>query len=130
MGGFDVSYQMVDALMGNLYYTTLDCPASAELMAAIRQMLEKTCRWEMKRMLPDGAIDVTGSTRMGIKRQHNGNLKSINYPEIVQAFVFTARITGNPEFLETAKRIAASQGWPASQARLVVPSSGPFTINQ
>jgi hypothetical protein len=112
-GGYDVSYQMVDALMGSLYYTTLECPASADLMGAIRHMLEKTCRWEMKRMLPDGAIDVTGSTRMGIEHQHNGNLKSINYPEVVQAFVFAARITGNPEFLETAKRIAASQGWPA-----------------
>jgi hypothetical protein len=73
--------------------------------------VEKTCQWEMRHVLPSGEIDMTGSTRMLIERQHNGALKRTNYPEVVQAFVYTAKITGKPEYLDIARRIALSQGW-------------------
>ena len=110
-GGYDVSYQMVDAFQCSYYYTTLEPATSAELMARIRRMLEKTCQWEMRRLLPNGEIDVTGSTRMLIEHGHNGQLKHTNYPEVIQAFVHTALITGKPEYAEVAKRIARGQGW-------------------
>lgn len=110
-GGFDVSYQMVDALNGSRYYTTLNCAASSALMARVRRMLEQTCRWEMRRILASGEIDVTGSTRMLKEPGRSGAIKHTNYKEIVEAFSYTAAITGNPEYAQTAQRLARSQGW-------------------
>ena len=110
-GGYDVSYQMVDALEGSYFYTTLDCGASAELMARVSRMIEKTCQWEMRRMRPNGEIDDTGSTRMGIEKLPDGSFKHTNYPEVVQSFTYAARITGKPEYFEVARRLARSQGW-------------------
>jgi hypothetical protein len=112
-GGFDVSYQMVDALQGARYYATLDCRTSAALMAQVRRMLEKTCHWEMQRVMANGEIDVTGSTRMLKEPGRNGAIKHTNYKEIIQAFSYTGAITGDPVYRETAERLARSQGWAA-----------------
>ena len=110
-GGFDVSYQMVDALNGARYYTTLNCQSQADLLARVRRMIEQTCRWEMRRILPTGEIDVTGSTRMLKESGRGGAIKHTNYKEIVQAFSYTAAITGDPAYAQTAERLARSQGW-------------------
>jgi hypothetical protein len=110
-GGFDVSYQMVDALNGARYYSTLKCPAQAELMARVRRMIEKTCRWEMRRILPSGEIDVTGSTRMLKEAGRGGAIKHTNYKEIVEAFTWAAAITGDRVYAETAERLARFEGW-------------------
>jgi hypothetical protein len=110
-GGFDVSYQMVDGLQGARYYTSLRCEKDAALMAEVRRMIEKTCQWEMKRMLPDGSIDVTGSTRMLKETGRGGEIKHTNYPEIIQTYVFASKITGDPQYYEVAQKLAASQGW-------------------
>jgi hypothetical protein len=110
-GGYDVSYQMVDALAGSYYYTTLSPRDSADLMAQVATMIDKTCQWEIRRMLPNGEIDVTGSTRMGIEHMHNGKLKQTNYPEIVQTFTYAARICHKPEYEDVARRLARAQGW-------------------
>jgi hypothetical protein len=110
-GGFDVSYQMVDALQGARYYTTLDCQTSSALMARVRNMIEKTCRWEMRRILPSGEIQVDGSTRMLKESGRSGAVKHTNYKEIIQAFSYAATITGDPIYAQTAERLARSQGW-------------------
>ncbi len=110
-GGFDVSYQMVDALEGARYYTTLRCSRDAELMAKVRRMLEKTCRWEMQRMSASGEIEVEGSTRMLKEKGRSGTVKHPNTKEIIQAFTYTSLITGTPEFAEAAQRAAKAQGW-------------------
>lgn len=110
-GGFDVSYQMVDALQGARYYTTLNCPAQAALMARVRRMIEQTCRWEMARISPSGEIDVQGSTRMLKEPGRSGAIKHTNYKEVVQAFSYAAAITGDPVYAQTAVRLAQSQGW-------------------
>jgi hypothetical protein len=110
-GGFDVSYQMVDALEGARYYTTLNCQSSADLMTRVRRMIEKTCRWEMRRILATGEIDVSGSTRMLKETGRSGAIKHINYKEIVQAFSYAAAVTGDAAYAETAQRLARSQGW-------------------
>jgi len=110
-GGFDVSYQMVDALQGSRYYTSLHCTDNAELMAQIRVMLAKTCQWEMKHLLPDGSVDVAGSTRMLKETGRGGEIKHTNYKEVIQTFTYTSMITGDPQYLQVAKKMAASQGW-------------------
>ncbi len=110
-GGYDVSYQMVDALNGARYYTTLKCPAQAELAARVRRMIEKTCQWEMRRILPSGEIDVNGSTRMLKESGRGGAIKHTNYKEIVEAFTWASVITGNPVYGQTAERLAKAQGW-------------------
>jgi hypothetical protein len=110
-GGFDVSYQMVDALNGARYYTTLNCQAQAELMARVRRMIEQTCRWEMRRILPTGEIDVTGSTRMLKESGRGGAVKHTNYKEIIESFAYTAAITGDSEYAQTAERLARFEGW-------------------
>jgi len=110
-GGFDVSYQMVDALQGTRYYTSLSCSHDAELMAQVRNQLVKTCQWEMKHLLPDGSVDVAGSTRMLKETGRGGEIKHTNYKEVIQAMAYTSMITGDPQYLQVAKKMAASQGW-------------------
>ena len=110
-GGFDVSYQMVDAVQGARYYTSLNCKHDAALMAEVRQQLIKTCQWEMKHLLPDGSVDPTGSTRILKEKLRSGELKQANYKEIVQAFTYTSIITHDPQYLQVATKMAASQGW-------------------
>jgi hypothetical protein len=109
--GFDVSYQMVDALNGARYYTTLNCQTSADLMSRVRRMIERTCRWEMRRILATGEIDVTGSTRMLKEPARSGDIKHTNYKEVVEAFSFAAAITGDSLYAQTAERLARFQGW-------------------
>jgi hypothetical protein len=74
-------------------------------------MIEKTCRWEMRRILPNGEIDGAGSTRMLKESGRGGAIKHTNYKEIVQAFSYAAAITGDPAYAETAQLLARSQGW-------------------
>jgi len=110
-GGFDVSYQMVDGLQGSRYYTSLNCADNAELMAQIRVMLAKTSQWEMTHLLPDGSVDVAGSTRMLKETGRGGEIKHTNYKEVIQTLTYTSMITGDPQYLAVAKKMAASQGW-------------------
>ncbi len=110
-GGFDVSYQMVDGLNGSRYYTTLDCASQAELMARVRRMIEKTCRWEMRHISADGEVDVDGSTRMLKEKARSGVIKRPNYKEIVQTFTYATAITGDRAYIEVAERLAKNQGW-------------------
>ena len=115
-GGYDVSYQMVDVLVGSYYHATLSRDASADLMVHIEGMIQKSCQWEIQRILPNDQLDVTGSTRMGKDRQHNGKLKEINYPEVIQAFSYAARICRKPEYAGVARRLARGQGWRVAAA--------------
>lgn len=110
-GGFDVSYQMVDALNGSRYYSTLDCEHDAELMSFVRRMIVLTCQWEMKRISPDGDIDVAGSTRMLTESGRDGAIKHVNYKEIVQTFVSLSKITGDASYYEIARKLARNQKW-------------------
>ena len=110
-GGFDVSYQMVGVLEAARYYTTLDRGAPGGLMIRVRQMLEKACRWEQRRIQPDGKIDPAGSTRIFKEASRSGKIKQVNYREVVQAFSHVAVITGDKEFAETARVLAQGQGW-------------------
>jgi hypothetical protein len=110
-GGFDVSCQMVDALNGASYYSTLKCQTSADLMSRVRRMIERTCRWEMHRILATGEIDVTGSTRMLKEPARSGAIERTNYKEVVEAFSFTAAITGDSGYVEAAERLVRFQGW-------------------
>jgi hypothetical protein len=113
-GGFDASYQMVDALAGSYYYTTLSPGDAPDLMRQVAHMIDITCQWETHRLLPDGTIDPKGSSRIGIEHQHNGVLKSVNYPEVIQAFSYAARICQKPEYEQIATKIAQGQGWLAA----------------
>jgi hypothetical protein len=110
-GGFDVSYQMVDALNGSRYYTTLNCDRDAELMGQVRRMIIRTCQWEMQRISADGEIEVAGSTRMLKETGRGGTVKHTNYKEIVQSFVSLSKISGDSAFYEIARKLARNQKW-------------------
>ena len=110
-GGFDVSYQMVDALNGSRYYSTLKCDRDAELMEKVRRMMVRTCQWEMQRISDNGDIAVRGSTRMLQETGRGGAVKHTNYKEIVQTFVSVSRITGEPGYSQIARKLAKNQKW-------------------
>jgi hypothetical protein len=109
--GFDVSYEVVDALQGDRYYTTLTCAHDAALMPKVRLMIQRTLGWEERRMLPSGAIDVTGSTRVLKETGRDGEIKHINYKEIVQAYTYGSAILRDPHDHAVAEKLAQSQGW-------------------
>jgi hypothetical protein len=107
-GGYDAGYQMVGVLMALRYLPVCD---DAELRAGIRSMIRKAVVPELARQRPDGAIDATGSTRIGSEHGRSGKTKTVPYGEIAQALVFGAEAVPEPSWIAPAERIAVLQKW-------------------
>jgi hypothetical protein len=107
-GGFDVSYQMVGVMEASRFYTTLRCeqPDDSALKPRVARMIDRAALWEIKRLEPDGALDASGSTRVGREAGRSGRTKSVNTKEVIQAFAYAHEITGREEFLGAARSLA------------------------
>jgi hypothetical protein len=102
-GGHDSSYQAVAAL--KLQVWTLYFP-DKKLDAAI----EKSVRWELGRVGPDGRVDTTGNTRTGQGQEHwMGHEKDTNLSEITLCLLYHYARTGDQKSLNAARRIVESR---------------------
>lgn len=105
-GGWDVSYQMVGPLYALRYIPVC---GNDSLISRLCVMIQKALEWEITRMLPNGEIDISGSTRIG-RENFGKNVKTMNYYEAFQAFAYAGQIV-NPDWLIYADRIARLKGW-------------------
>ena len=101
-GGYDVSYQALGILMAARYDSV--CP-DPTLRSEIGQMIGKALNWELTKVDAQGNVSAVGSTRTDKEYGPAGNLKTVNYPVIVEAFTAGAAITGNANYEATAARI-------------------------
>ncbi len=106
--GYDAGYQMVGVLMALRYLPVCGDPV---LSNRLRAMMRRAVAPELARLAPDGSIDMSGSTRIGIEHSRAGVLKDVPYGEIVQALVYGAQALPAPEWLEPAERIARYRKW-------------------
>ena len=106
--GYDVRYQVIGALFAARYYAVCRDP---ELQTLVKTMLLRALRWEMTRMDAPGVVDTAGSTRVGREKDREGVTKTIDYLQLVEAFVYGSAITGDPRFKHIATRVAVHQGW-------------------
>lgn len=102
-GGFDLSYQMVGPYHSLLFMPV--CP-DATLKRQLADMCSKAIDWWCSRQKPDGAVDVSGSSRIGIEKQTDGRIKTVNYPEAICTLVWAAQELGRPELIDNATRAA------------------------
>lgn len=102
-GGADMSYQMVGPFHSLLF---LPVNPNAALNDELRHMSVKAISWWCSHLRPDGTVDPTGSTRIGIERQTDGHIKTVNYKEIVRTLAWGAAELNHPEFLTAAEAVA------------------------
>ena len=102
-GGFDISYQMVGPY-SSLYFMPV-CPNSS-FRSSLAKMCEKAIDWWSTHQQADGTIDPSGSTRVGIERQTNGTLKTVNYLEALKTLVLAGQELNRPDYLERATMVA------------------------
>lgn len=107
-GGFDVNYQMVGVLMAGRYWPVC---GDAALREQLRTMMGRAAAFELTKMDNQGMLSAEGSTRMGHEPGRGGKIKTVNYKEMLQAFLLAAQITGDNRFRAAAERIAQGQKW-------------------
>ncbi len=95
-------------LQAEHYYLVCSDP---DLKAQIKTMLRQGLRWEMTKIDADGIVSTEGSTRTGVEEGRSGRAKTVDYRELIQAFSFGAAILGDPQFEETATRLAIGRKW-------------------
>lgn len=105
-GGWDVSYQMVGPLYALRYIPVC---GNESLVSRLCLMIQKALEWEVMRMLPNGEIDVSGSTRIG-REKFGKDVKTMNYYEAFQTFAYAGQIV-SPAWLVYADRIARLKNW-------------------
>ena len=101
--GFDISYQSAGLLMAARFYAATSDAPSRE---ATRAMLERGLAFVLTKEGEKGRLSLEGSTRVGVEKHRTGVRKGVNYWELLQASVFTARITDRKDFFSFARRLA------------------------
>jgi hypothetical protein len=101
--GADVGYQMVGVVMA-ARYAAVD--HDSDIRRAVIAMIERAARWQAARIRPDGAVDTTGSTRIGMEAARDGQVKGVPYLTVVEGLVYAARLTGDVLFRDVAERVA------------------------
>jgi hypothetical protein len=99
---------MVGVLMALRYLPVCNDP---DLRARLRSMIRKAVAPELVRQRPDGSIDVSGSTRIGLEHGRSGKTKTVPYGEIAQALIYGVAAIPEPSWISPAQRIAVLQKW-------------------
>lgn len=101
-GGRDSSYNATSILYGQTLALYVKLP---EFEAA----LTRAVAWELTRIKPDGAIDVTGNTRTGVGKEKSyfGEPKKVNYGEIIQALTLYGLVHNDKAALAAADKVWA-----------------------
>jgi hypothetical protein len=110
-GGFDASYQAAGILFAERFLASCEDPSTrASVVAMVRRAVPPV----LAKQRPDGSIDPTGSTRIGVETYRGGRVKEFNYEEGLQALVYGSRLAGEPSWRGAALRIARLKGWATS----------------
>ncbi len=74
----------------------------------IKPAVVACANWELTRIHDDGEVDTAGNTRTGPGfKTATGAPYSINYHQVARAFEMAWALTGDPRYLDAAKRVAA-----------------------
>ena len=65
-------------------------------------MVGRASEYEMTKLDKQGLLSTEGSTRMGHEPGRGGKIKTVNYKEMLQAFLLAAQITGDNRFRAAA----------------------------
>ena len=107
-GGFDVSYQMVGLTYAMCYYSVCGDPT---LRAGLKTMAGKALASALPKVNADGTVSLEGSTRVGQEQSRSGVTKTLDMKNILTGLIFADRSLGDPQFRNTAQRIARGNGW-------------------
>jgi hypothetical protein len=107
-GGFDVSYQMVGLTYAMCYYSVCGDPT---LRAGLKTMAGKALASALPKVNPDGTVSLEGSTRVGQEQSRSGVTKTLDMKNILTGLIFADRSLGDPQFRNTAQRLAKGNGW-------------------
>ncbi|WP_176472988.1 hypothetical protein [Sphingomonas lenta] len=107
-GGFDASYQAAGALFAERYLASCVDPT---MRAAVSGMIRRAVPPVLAKQRPDGSIDPTGSTRIGVETYRGGKVKEFNYEEGVQALVYGSRLINEPRWRGAAAKMVELKGW-------------------
>ncbi|HWL16052.1 MAG TPA: hypothetical protein VNR00_10640 [Opitutus sp.] len=101
-GGRDSSYNVVSLLFGQVLALHVPLP---EFEAA----LAPAVAWQVSRIGPDGQVDVTGNTRTGLgqEKSYFGDVKKVNYTEVVMALTYYGIVHHDRAALAAADRAFA-----------------------
>jgi len=99
--GYDVNYQAVGARYAECYY---NFSTDATRNAAVKAMLSDALTWEASRVNTVGAIDVTGSSRIGVETDLSGTIKVLS-PTVVRDCLLKSLSISN----KTAIRVAGNR---------------------
>ena len=100
-GGRDSSYNVVSILFGQILALHVPLP---ELEAA----LPAAVAWQLTRILPNGAVDVSNNTRTGVGKESDpftGQAKGVNYTEVIYALTLYGLIHQDAAALAAADRV-------------------------
>lgn len=111
-GGFDVSYQMSSVWFAAQYYAFAD----DALRAHLRRMIRLSIDYELHFIAPSGAINTSGSTRVGQEKVY-GNTKLADAPTIFQALAYADGISPHEEWRSAAIAVARYAKLPYGSAR-------------
>ncbi|MDE2127846.1 MAG: hypothetical protein KGJ62_14790 [Armatimonadetes bacterium] len=100
--GYDVSYQAVGLFYAAAFYTVC---SRASLKPEIAGMLEHGLDWERSRTSTGGLVNIVGSTRVGIEKEHDGSLKPMAYATAEQAYALAGEETGLARFAVVDERM-------------------------
>lgn len=103
LGGYDASYQVIGILMAEHYYPY----APRSLQTAIRKMIAAALEWENKRIATNGHVALTGSTRVGIEVNHDGQVKTMAVSSAIDAENGAVSILGDDYYTVFAARLLA-----------------------
>ncbi|MFH0793433.1 MAG: hypothetical protein V2A74_05310 [bacterium] len=101
--GHDSSYQAAGMLKLQVYGIYCDDPA---LKSRINAAIHKGIAWEKTRINDSGEVSVEGNTRTGKRREKfAGEYKVVSYPEVVECFLYYAKMNGDRQSDVLARRI-------------------------
>jgi hypothetical protein len=110
-GGFDVNYQAVGALY---LLRALPHVADPGLRARLEEKLRVTIAPVLARIGPDGAVDISDSTRVTGETGRSGRPKRVGHATFVEMLTSAHVVLGDDTYLNAASRVASGRGWLAA----------------
>jgi hypothetical protein len=102
-GGNDSSYQAVGLVYAERWAVYF---RNDDFTPAVRAMVERGLPWEESRILPSGAINTEGDTRVGKEPARDGRMKRVDRNMVIDAFASWSSITGEPRWQEDGRDVA------------------------
>lgn len=108
LGGYDVNYQLAGCLSALRYLTTN--PVSGA-RAGARIMVGAALDNVLTLQRSDGSFDTSTSVRVGNETERTGEVKTVNFPEVMQTLVYASVLLDRPEWLDNARIIVGQPKW-------------------